>query len=618
MDQTTRQQTLLARLQQGPVIIADGGMGTQLYHHGAPQNAIFEYLNLTDPNLVSRVHQDYADAGAELLETNTFGANTLRLAAFRLDTKTYQINLAGARLTRTVAGENRWVAGSVGPLIEPKGNSFELTPAHKGQVFSEQMTALAEGGVDCFLLETFLTVKDLELAIGVGHQLGLPVIAQLAFNEGGFSGDGYSVEQAAHRLTTAGATAIGANCGTGPRELAQIVSRMASATHLPVTAFPNSGFPEYVNGRHLYLATPEYFVVLGREMVQAGVNVLGGCCGTTPEHIRAMKQAFTGIKPGRRGPIYSRVEDIIKPTEVETAKPHFLDDWGKRPIVTVELAPPQGLATDLVLAKARALKACGVDAINLAENPLARIRMGNIALAQAIQAATGAEVIVHITGRDRNLLGLHSDLMGAHLLGIRTILAVTGDPVALSGEGGASNVFDVNSIGLLEILNALNNGRTGYGADLAGHTEFLLGAAFNPNVAELSGQLNKLAKKRAAGARFVQTQPVYEPTVLERLAEAVLPLDIPVLVGIMPLVGERNAEFLHNEVPGIHIPESVRLRMCGTSGDIGAETGMEIAKDLVKHAKGLGFGGFYLIPPFGKIELAAAIIEEIRQPISAL
>jgi homocysteine S-methyltransferase len=610
---SNRRQELLHRLQLGPVIIADGGMGTQLYHRGAPLDAVFEYLNLIDADLVSKVHRDYVAAGAELVETNTFGANSLRLSSFGLEGKTRQINLAGACLARAAAGATRWVAGSVGPVVSPRGTSAELTDAKLASLFNEQMAALAEGGVDCFLLETFASVADLQVALTVARRIGLPAIAQLAFSEGGFSGDGLSVENVAARLAQEAPAAIGANCGAGPRELLQVLKRLAAATSLPITAFPNSGFPEYVNGRHLYLATPDYFAALGQDMVAAGVNLVGGCCGTGPEHIRALADQLAGQQPGTR-PVRTTQPVSIVPSPSPVKQPHnFLANWGHQPIITVELDPPKGLDISTTLERARILTTAGVDAINLAENPLARIRMGNLALASRIQEETATEVIVHVTGRDRNLIGLHSELMGAHLLGIRSILAVTGDPVAVSSETGSSSVFDVNSIGLLKLLDALNQGRTAYGADLSGRTSFLLGAAFNPNVADLSGQLRKLDKKISAGAKFIQTQPVYDVATMARLMQETAALQLPVLLGIMPLVSERNAEFLHNEVPGIYLPESVRNRMRGKRGAEGIEEGMAIARELIEAAKTAGLGGYYLIPPFGKVELAVALITLIRR-----
>jgi homocysteine S-methyltransferase len=611
MTAVERNRQLLERLRHGPVIVGDGGMGTQLHHRGAPPDAVFEYLNLIDPELVGRVHADYAAAGAELLETNTFGANALRLAAFGLQHKVVAINRAGARLAREAAGPERFVAGSVGPLLAPRGTDQELDADQRQVLFLEQMRALAEGGVDCFLLETFPGLDELRLALAVARELGLPAIAQLAFVEGGFTGDGLSVEEAVRLLAAKSPAALGANCGAGPRELLLVMRRMASVTDLPLSAFPNSGFPERVDGRTLYLATPDYFATLGRDMADAGAGLIGGCCGTGPEHVRALAAMLRDRRPGSRGRV-AVVEPETRPRPITRGERHFLDAWGTRPVITVELDVPKGLAIDATLARGRALAQAGVDAINLAENPLARIRMSNLALAARLQDETGIEAIPHITGRDRNLLGLHSALLGAHLLGIRSVLAVTGDPVAVGGETGASNVFDLNSVGLLKLLDALNHGRNLYGAELGGTTRFLAGCAFNPNVADLAGQLRKLEKKLAAGASFVQTQPVFDPLLLARLLAATRSLGVPVLVGLMPLVGERNAEFLHNEVPGIILPDEVRNRMRGTSGAEGVRTGMAICGELLSEGKRLGVGGYYLIPPFGRVELALELIAEIQ------
>ena len=595
------------------LIIGDGAMGTLLYSRGVRLDTNFECLNLHVPELIRQVHEEYLAAGSRLLETNTFGANAPRLAGFGLDGQARAINLAGARLAREAAGDDAYVAGSVGPLQRPRGEGGALSREEAQASLREQMEALAEGGVDLFLLETFADLADLELGVAIAHELGLPVVAQMAFLQEGRTRDGISAEEAARRLTAAGATMIGANCGAGPRELLQVVSRMAAVSALPLSAFPNSGFPEYVEGRYIYLATPEYFAGMGRELAQAGAVLIGGCCGTTPEHIRALTEALADLSPApttRAVPAPELPAPTVTPPP--ESRPDFLADWGARPIVTVELDPPRGLNCAKVLDGARALSRVGVDAISLAENPLGRIRLGNIALARAIQEETGTEVIVHVTCRDRNLIGLHSELMGAHLLGIRNILAVTGDPVAVGGESGATNVFDLNSVSLLELLSALNDGHNLLGAELDGRTRFLLGAAFNPNLTTMEGQLRKLGKKVAAGARFVQTQPVYSTRVLDELLEKTAPFGVPVLVGILPLVSERNAEFLHNEVPGITLPEAVRERMRGKQGEAGVREGMAIARELIEAGRGR-CGGYYLMPPFGKFELALELMAFIRR-----
>lgn len=591
------------------ILLGDGAMGTLLYSRGVPLDANFEYLNLISPDLVRQAHQDYADAGSELLETNTFRANALVLGRIGLERRVADINRAGARLARKAAGPDRLVAGAVGPLA--RGESGEIPLSQRREVLREQMGALAEGGVDLFLLETFSRLDDLETGVALAAELGLPAVAQMAFLEGGRTLDGISAEEAALRLTAAGAAVIGANCGSGPRDLLAVLGRMATVTDLPLSAFANSGFPQYVDGRYIYLATPEYFADRGQEMARAGARLLGGCCGTTPEHIRALAQRLKGLVPSART---ARISVGVAPRAQEIAESperRWLDAAPGRPLISVELDPPRGLDCAKLLEGAKTLAEAGVDVISLAENPLARIRMGNIALAARIQQETGVEVIVHLTGRDRNLIGLHSDLMGAHLLGIRNILAVTGDPVSVGGEAGATSVFDLNSVGILGLLSCLNEGRTLPGNDLGGRTQFLCGAAFNPNLASMDGQLRRLEKKIAAGARFVQTQPVYSLAVLDQMLRRTASLGVPVLVGILPLVSERNAEFLHNEVPGISLPQEVRARMKGKSGADGVREGMAIAAELVA-AAGAQAAGFYIMPPFGKVELALELMSVIR------
>jgi methionine synthase I (cobalamin-dependent)/5,10-methylenetetrahydrofolate reductase len=607
--------SVLDRLKE-QVLVGDGAMGTLLYSRGVPLEVRFESLNLTRPELVLQVHEDYAAAGAQLLETNTFSANALALTAAGLENKVREVNAAGARLARSAAGSERLVAGAIGPLLAPRDPAAEWPEERKRQLFREQMEALAEGGVDLFLFETFADIEELELALGLADELGLPAVAQMAFFEEGRTRHGVAAEDVARRLTAAGAAAVGANCGSGPREILMVLERMAAVTPLPLSGFANSGFPQYVDGRYIYLATPEYFAAMGRKMAAAGATLIGGCCGTTPEHIRALAAALAGLHPARRR---LKTAVVARPPVFErpVAKPRtFLDDWGRRPVVTVELGPPKGLDCSKVLRGAKVLAAAGVDAVSLTENPLARIRMGNIALASLIQEQAGIEVIIHVTGRDRNLIGLHSELMGAHLLGIRNVLAVTGDPVPVGEEGGASSVFDLNSIGILKLLAALNSGTTLLGAELGGTTRMLAGAAFNPNVADMSGQVRRLEKKIAAGARFVETQPVYSAAVMQEMLERLAPLKVPVLIGLMPLVSERNAEFLHNEVPGIVLPDEVRRRMRGTGGPEGIRAGMAIARELLDAGRGKA-GGFTLMPPFGKIELALELLDYIhgRRPV---
>jgi homocysteine S-methyltransferase len=385
---------------------------------------------------------------------------------------------------------------------------------------------------------------------------------------------------------------------------------MAAVTDLPLAAFANSGFPEYVEGRYIYRATPEYFANMALEMAAAGALLIGGCCGTTPEHIRRLAERLKGMKPAPR-PVAGHVSFPEKRREQEVAREGFLSPWGRETVVTVELDPPKGLDCGKVLAGSRALREAGANAINLAENPLARVRMGNIALASLIQREVGIEVIVHITCRDRNLLGLQSDLMGASLLGLRSILAVTGDPARLGDQAGASSVFDLNSFGLIKLLSDLNSGVNGLGNPIGKGTGFTIGCAFNPNTPKMEGQLGRLERKVAGGARFAQTQPLYDVARLDEMLEKTAHLGIPILPGILPLVSERNCEFLHNEVPGIVIPEDIRKRMQGREKEAGVVEGMAIAREFIAKVKDR-VGGFYIIPPFGNYRIAAELVRFIK------
>ncbi len=594
------------------VLVGDGATGTMLYSRGVSLEANFEHLNLVRPELVLVLHAEYIAAGAQLIETNTFGANYTKLQAIGLEKKLRDINLTGVGLARrAAAGKDVFVAGSVGPLARIKGEERELTPAEMVEIFRQQCQPLAEGGVDLLLLETFSTLPQLQCALAAAKETGLPVIASMAYLENGRIGGGMEVEQVVAALAAAGADVIGANCGAGPLEILRTLRRMAAVTSLPLAAFPNSGFPEYLDGRYIYRTTPEYFAEMALEMAAAGANLIGGCCGTTPAHIQRMAERLKRLKPAARHP-QPVAAVTVEHREPEQRQRGFLDRWGKEPVVTVELEPPRGLDCSKVLAGSRALGEAGADAINLAENALARVRVGNIALASLIQHEVDIEVIVHITCRDRNLLGLQSDLLGASLLGIRHVLAVTGDPASLGEQAGASSVFDLNSFGLIKLLTDLNAGVNAAGTPIGRGTGFTIGCAFNPNSPKIEVQLGRLEKKVANGARFVQTQPIYDLARLDEMLAKTAHLDIPILPGILPLVSERNTEFLHNEVPGIVIPAEIRARMRGKEKEAGVREGLAIAMEFIAAAREK-VGGFYLMPPFGKYEIAVELVKFIRQ-----
>jgi methionine synthase I (cobalamin-dependent)/5,10-methylenetetrahydrofolate reductase len=604
---------LLDRL-KNEVLVGDGAIGTMLYSKGVGLDANFEHLNLVHPDLVLELHAEYIAAGSQIIETNTFGANYTKLQPIGLDKRVHDINLQGVKLARRAAtGHDVLVAGSVGPLIRIKGEENEPSAAEMLEIYREQVLALAEGGVDLFILETFSDLQQIKAALEAAKQTQLPVIASVAYMEKGRTAAGSEVERVTVQLDEGGADVIGTNCGAGTLEMTQNIMRMAAVTGLPLAAFPNSGFPEYVDGRYIYRTTPEYFAEVALEMARAGANIIGGCCGTTPDHIRRLAAKIKGLPPA------ARAKKIQPPPIAETPKPAvrlagFLGGWGRRKVVTVELDPPKGLDCEKILTGCRILKEAGADAINLAENPLARVRMGNIALASLIQRDINIEVIVHITCRDRNLLGLQSDLMGASLLGIRSILAITGDPASIGEQAGATSVFDLNSLSLIKLLHDLNGGVNGLGNPIDRGTGFTIGAAFNPNTSRMDAQTARLEKKIVNGARFAQTQPIYDVEVLDSMLRHTKHLHIPILPGILPLVSERNTEFLHNEVPGIVIPEDIRARMRGKEKEAGVREGLAIAKEFIEAAKER-VGGFYIIPPFGKYKIAAELVRFIRGPV---
>lgn len=594
------------------ILTGDGAIGTMLYARGVSLESNFEHLNLVRPSLVLELAREYVAAGAMVIETNTFGANFTKLSSIGLGHRVAEINTAGARIAREAAGTEQgiFVAGSVGPLVRITGEEREPGRDEMVRIFTEQCAALAEGGVDLFLMETFSSLVQLEAAVTAARATGLPVAASMAFLEGGHSADGTTVEQFCSAAESWSADMVGANCGAGPLELVKVVRRMAACTRKPIAAYANSGFPEYRDGRFIYRATPDYFATMAAEMVAAGATLVGGCCGTTPEHIAAVAARICTMAPAPR-PQVAPAEVMQFAAGSPVRPPSFLDSWGRRKVITVELDPPRGLDCTRIIAACQRLKEAGADAINLAENPLARPRMGNIALGSLIQREVGIEVIVHITGRDRNLIGMQSDLMGASLLGIRSILAVTGDPASVGDHAGAKSVFDLHSFTLIKLLAELNRGVNAIGNPIGGGTGFTIGAAFNPNTPNMALQAERLAKKAANGAVFAQSQPMYDTDVLSRALNALKGNTIPFLAGVMPLVSERNAEYLHNEVPGILVPEPIRLRMKGLEKEAGVTEGLRIAREFISAAFDL-VGGFYLIPPFGKFELALDLIDHIH------
>ena len=613
------QAPFLERLAQGP-LLADGAMGTLLYERGVPFGHCFDQINLSNPGLVEAIHRDYLAAGAELIETNTFGANHQRLLAYGLEHEVRVIARQGARVARAareVAGVPAFVAGSIGPLgkaLQPFG---QIAVADAERWFRAAAEGLLEGGVDCFLLETFQDLNEILAALRAVRAVSLdvPVIAQMTFGVDGKTLYGHAPALAVPALRQAGADVVGVNCGVGPQATLEVLEEMmAAAAGAPVSAMPNAGLPHLHGGRFHYLASPEYFAEFAARALEMGVSVVGGCCGTTPAHVRVMRERLASRLPAEKLAPGAEVRVLERPpAQVEPAsaasEPPFLARLRERFVVSVELDPPRGVTTKKVLEGAQLMAQRGVDAVNIADSPMARIRMSAMALAYEVHAQFPAlEIILHFTTRDRNLMGLQSDLLGCHALGLRNILCLTGDPPSLGDYPDATAVYDTDSMGLIRIVGQMNRGTDLAGNSIGATTSFVTGCGVNPTAEDLDVELERFRRKLDAGAQFVMTQPVYElgawERFLERLGDGP---GIPILVGILPLQSFRHAEFLHNEVPGIQVPDWIRARM-HEAGNEGQRAGVELARALLLKCRASA-SGVYLMPSFGRYENCLEVLE---------
>lgn len=605
------------RLREGP-LLADGAMGTMLYARGVPYDQCFEAANLQRPDLVRGVHVAYLDAGAELLETNTFGANRLKLAAFGYGDEVDAINAAGVRLAREaieIAGRRAWVAGSVGPLGRQMAPLGALGAAEAEATFAEQARALAAAGADLILLETFSDLNEIAAAVRAAREAtGLPVVAEMTFAQDGRTLLGYAPEEVAARLEALGVAAVGANCSVGPQGILEVVERMASATRLPLSAMPNAGLPQYVGGRFAYVASPAYMAEHAATLVELGAALVGGCCGTTPEHIAAMRAAVAGRQPGRARP--AAIPAPPPPPQIPVAAPPgtLAQKLGRRFVVTVEVSPPRGVQDAEALESCRRLRAAGADAIDVADNPMARLRMSPWATAARIQREVGLETILHFTTRDRNLIRLQSDLLAVHALGIRNVLVLRGDHPQSGDYPQATAISDIHPSGLVRMIKEFNRGRDVAGNAIGEPTRFLVGVALNLAARDPARELRGLERKLAAGGDFVCTMPVFDPETLDAFLAKFGPLPVPLLLGVLPLHSARHAEFLHNELPGMVVPEGVRRRM--REARDGRELGLGLARELLRAVRDR-VAGAYLIPAFGRYDRIIELVREVRTALPA-
>ncbi len=588
-------------------LTADGAIGSLLYERGVFANRNFEEINLAQPELVKKVHRDYLAAGADIIETNTYGANRLRLGRSSLAAQTARINRAGVAIAREVAGNDAYVAGSIGPSGLTAG---ELRRGEKEvrAAFAEQAYLLSQEGVDLICIETFGAVAELRMAIEAARgETSLPIVAQVAVTDEGAVSDGTSPEDLAREMQQWGASVVGANCN-GPDLVFELVEKMV-ATGIPICAMPNAGRPRKIEDRLIYFATPENFGVYARRMFKAGVKIVGGCCGTNPDHVARIASAARMVVPRSESREVIEVAPVVKPdTSSLESRSRFGAAIGKRFVFSVEINPNPGLSVDASLDAARMLVSAGADVINIADGPRATARMSNMALAVRMQEAVGVETLMHVCARDRNLLGLQAHLLGAHTLGVRNLVLITGDPPKLGDYPDATAVYDVDSIGLIRMADGFNRGLDPSGKELGDRTSFVLATGAEPAAADFEREMNRLKRKVAAGADLVMTQPVYDPRHLDRLLAAMDGMGVPVLLGILPLYSARNAEFLHKEVPGMQIPEAIRERMRKAGkGDDARREGIAIACEALEALRER-VAGAYIMPPLGRYDMAAEII----------
>ncbi len=603
------------------IIVCDGAMGTMLYSKGIPFSRCFDELNLSAPQIVKEVHLGYVKAGAEVLETNTFGANHFRLQKYDLSQKVHAINLASARLAREVAGDDLYVAGSVGPLgirLEPLGPT-SLEEAR--EVFREQIAALVEGGVDLIVVETMIDLNEAHQALLAARDMcSLPVVVQMTIQDDGSTPIGTLPEDFTHQLDAWGADVIGLNCSVGPAAVLEALERMARVTTRKLAAQPNAGLPRTVDGRSIYLCSTEYMASYARRFIQNGARLVGGCCGTTPEHIKAIKAAVRSLSPRPARPaveIPRRQASALEP--VPPAQRSRLAEMlarGEFPVL-VEIVPPKGCDPTREIEGSQYLRGLKVDAVNISEGLGATARMSAQTLAAIIQQRVGLEVLLQYSCRNRNVLSIQSDLLGAYALGLRNILAVTGDSPQFATYPEATVVFDVDAIGLVNVLNHLNRGLDAGGNPMGTQTGFLIGVEAHPCAVDPDKELRRFEYKVEAGANFAVTEPVFDVAQLASFLKRIEHCRIPIVAGIWPLTSFRNAEFMNNEVPGISVPPAIleRMRKADT-GDKARAEGVKIAQEMLLEIRDL-VQGVQIATPFGRYAMAVEVAQVLGERAEA-
>ncbi|MBW3670136.1 MAG: bifunctional homocysteine S-methyltransferase/methylenetetrahydrofolate reductase [Acidobacteria bacterium] len=608
-------QDFLQTLSDSNAYLIDGAMGSMLYSRGFFINKCYEELTIREPQAVLEIHQEYVKAGAEILETNTYGANRVKLREFGLEGSVHEINSKAASLAKEAAGDSCWVAGSMGPLgirIEPYGPT---SLAEAEELFREQAAALKEGGVDVFLLETFSNLSEIEQAIrAIRNVSSLPVIAQMTINQDRRTVFGHSPTQIGHSLEKMGADVIGLNCSVGPDVMLDAIDELSKATNRRISCLPNAGLPRDVHGRKIYMASPEYMGKYAKRLIQKGVKFLGGCCGTSPDHIRAMADAVRPLSPRKTRAVVTIDEESGK--GVEPVALEKRSRWGERIakgrfVTTIEIVPPKGPDPSDMIAKVRDIKAAGVHAVNIPDGPRAQNRMGALSVATIVEREVGIETVLHYCCRDRNLLGMHSDLLGCSALGLRNLLLITGDPPKMGPYPEATAVFDIDAIGLTNMVNLMNHGLDLGGNPLPSPTRFTIGVGVNPGHVDMDYELRRLDWKVKAGAEYAITQPVFDVRQLEGFIRTIEDLRLPIVAGIWPLLSYRNAMFMNNEVPGVSVPEDVieRMRLASEkSKEHGIREGVLIARETLEQIRS-EVAGVQVSAPLGRVDMAIEVFE---------
>jgi methionine synthase I (cobalamin-dependent)/5,10-methylenetetrahydrofolate reductase len=587
------------------VVCGDGAMGTLLLDRGVPVDRCLEELNLSEPDRILSIHKEYVAAGARVIETNTFGANGVRLSRFGFEHRVAEINKAAARLARrAVANGEVCVAGSVGPLGISQ-HEAEERGIDREKIFLEQIAALMEAEVDLIFFETFLSLEEMEIALRATPKTDCTIVSLFACEPEGRLQSGTPLVYAFDRCRELGAKIVGANCMNGPRAMVQLFEKLPAGDLL--AAYPNAGYPRYTEGRYVYPTAPDYFANAARELAEQGARLIGGCCGTTPEHIAAVSRAIVDVKPVKSKTVRVISEPSVAPLRTKKPEESLLDKIasGKR-VVICELDPPKTLALEKYFQGAQTLVEAGCDAITLADNSLAILRVSNLAVGAMLKERFDITPLLHLSCRDRNVLGLQSELLGMAALGMRHVLPLTGDPARVGDHPGAASVYDVNSVELISIIRQLNAGFTHAGKPLKASTNFVIGCTFNPNARNIEPQVQRLERKVAAGAQFVMTQPVFDVDLVEEMHRRIGHLGVAVFTGVWPLLSAKQAEFLHHEVPGIIVPDDIRAELSGCSERDAKMCGMRLAQNVIDAVLKF-FPGVYLITPFLHFEITSEL-----------